>query len=70
VTLTVTVNGQPRELPAGATVATVIELLSEAPQGRGVAVAVGGEVVPRAAWERTALSEGVQVEVVTAVQGG
>jgi sulfur carrier protein len=66
----VTVNGQPRELPNDATVATVIELLSAAPQGRGVAVAVGGEVVPRAAWPRTPLSEGVEIEVVTAVQGG
>jgi sulfur carrier protein len=68
--MTVTVNGQPRELPPGATVATVIELLSAAPEGRGVAVAVGGEVVPRAAWEQTELSDGVQIEVVAAVQGG
>jgi sulfur carrier protein len=66
----VTVNGQPRELPTGATVSTVIELLSAAPEGRGVAVAIAGEVVPRAAWGRTELSEGVQVEVVSAVQGG
>jgi sulfur carrier protein len=70
VTLTITVNGESRDVPSGATVASVVELLSAAPQGRGVAVAVGGEVVPRAAWPVTELAEGAQVEVVTAVQGG
>ena len=70
MTLTVTVNGESRSLPAGATVASVVELFSAAPQGRGVAVAVGGEVVPRTAWSRTELSEGAQVEVLAAVQGG
>jgi sulfur carrier protein len=66
----VTVNGESRELPAGATVASVVELLSAAPHGRGVAVAVAGQVVPRGAWADTELAEGVQVEVVAAVQGG
>lgn len=37
---------------------------------RGVAVAVDGEVVPRSEWPSTALSEGRQVEVLQAVQGG
>jgi sulfur carrier protein len=66
----VIVNGARRELPAGITVAGLVERLTEAPEGRGVAVAVAGEVVPRGAWARTALSEGTQVEVVAAVQGG
>ena len=66
----ITVNGEARELPAGATVASAVELLSAAPEGRGVAVAVGGQVVPRGAWAETELNEGVQVEVVAAVQGG
>jgi sulfur carrier protein len=35
-----------------------------------VAVAVDGEVVPRAAWPRTPLSSGQRVEVLQAVQGG
>ena len=38
--------------------------------GRGVAVAVDGEVVPRGEWRRTRLREGQQVEVLRAVQGG
>ena len=36
----------------------------------GVAVAVDGEVVPRADWPATALADGARVEVLTAVQGG
>jgi sulfur carrier protein len=70
MSVSVTVNGEARELPDGATVASVIEGLQHAPEGRGVAVAVAGEVVPRAQWSRTALREGAKVEVVAAVQGG
>ena len=36
----------------------------------GVAVAVDGEVVPKAQWAGTALVDGARVEVLTAVQGG
>jgi sulfur carrier protein len=64
----VTVNGESRELPAGATVANVVEGLSAA--GRGVAVAVEGEVVPRGSWSQTELIEGSHLEVLSAVQGG
>jgi sulfur carrier protein len=35
-----------------------------------VAVALDGEVVPRAAWSTTRLGDGQQVEVLQAVQGG
>ena len=37
---------------------------------RGVAVAVNGEVVPRSSWHETELSDGDEVEIVHAVQGG
>ena len=43
----VTVNGEARELEAGATVADVVASLPGAPDGRGVAVALDGEVVRR-----------------------
>jgi sulfur carrier protein len=62
------VNGELRELSDGATVASVLELLG-AP-GTGVAVALDGEVVPRAEWQRTRVPDGGSVEVLTAVQGG
>ena len=70
MTVQVTINGDRRELPAGATVASVIDSLHNAPQGRGVAVAVEGEVVPRGKWPSTELRDGATVEVVVAVQGG
>ncbi|MFD1148838.1 sulfur carrier protein ThiS [Saccharothrix hoggarensis] len=62
------VNGLERELADGATVAAVLALLDAPPSG--VAVAVDGEVVPRAAWETTVVRDGAAVEVLTAVQGG
>ncbi|MFD0204813.1 sulfur carrier protein [Saccharothrix carnea] len=62
------VNGLERELADGSTVATVLALL-DAPAS-GVAVALDGEVVPRAAWGTTSVPEGSAVEVLTAVQGG
>jgi sulfur carrier protein len=70
MTLQVTINGEDRKFPAGATVASVIASLDNAPEGRGVAVAVEGEVVPRAQWTSTELHDGAKVEVVVAVQGG
>jgi sulfur carrier protein len=66
----VTVNGRTAELPEGATVATVVAELELPAEGRGVAVAIDAEVVPRGAWDRTVLGEGARVEVVHAVQGG
>ncbi len=70
MSLSVTINGDPRELPPGATVASVVASLPGAPEGRGVAVAVEGEVVPRAQWPKVELRDGAKVEVVVAVQGG
>jgi sulfur carrier protein len=66
----VTVNGEPRKLPAGATVASVVELLDVTPGARGVAVALDEEIVTRAQWADTAVHEGARVEVVAAIQGG
>jgi len=66
----ITVNGKPRDLSAGTPVAEVVKELAGSAEARGVAVAVNGEVVPRAAWTTTVLSEGDRVEVLTATQGG
>jgi sulfur carrier protein len=66
----VTVNGESREMGAGATVASVVEMLDVAPSGRGVAVALDGEVVSRGRWADTRLSEGSTVEVLAAIGGG
>jgi sulfur carrier protein len=66
----VTVNGERRELPSSATVASVIELLDVAPAARGVAVALNGEVVTRGRWPQTELQDGARIEIVAAIQGG
>ena len=66
----VTINGEPRELPAGATVEAAVRAAGVPDEGRGVAVALDGEVVPRGVWALTELVEGQQVEVLHAVQGG
>jgi sulfur carrier protein len=64
-------NGRPVELAPGATVAdAVIEAGAEAGDSRGIAVAVDGEVIRRAAWRMTELEGDQSVEVVRAVQGG
>jgi sulfur carrier protein len=62
------INGEQRELANGARVADALSVLG-APS-TGVAVAVDGEVVPRAGWPDAVLTEGSRVEVLTAVQGG
>lgn len=66
--MTVTVNGDAWTVEDGATVADVVARLG-APS-RGVAVAVDGGVVTRAAWVSLVLADGAAVEVITAVQGG
>ncbi|SCE92577.1 sulfur carrier protein ThiS [Micromonospora coriariae] len=63
-----TVNGSGRSVPGGASVADLVSDI--VPQQRGVAVAVNGEVVPRAGWPTTALRDGDRVELLTAAQGG
>ena len=66
----VILNGEARELPDGATVAEAVLAVGVSGDGRGVAVALDGEVVPRGEWARTRVSEGQHVEVLHAVQGG
>lgn len=64
----VIVNGEPRELPDGASVAEVVASVTAA--GSGVAAALNDEVVLRSAWEATPLRDADRLEVLTAVQGG
>jgi sulfur carrier protein len=66
----VLLNGEPRRLPPEATLELAVREAGAPEDGRGVAVAVDGEVVPRAEWPSTTLREGQRVEVLSAVQGG
>jgi len=62
-------NGQD-EVVAAATLAALLEEKAVDVAQRGIAVAVNGEVVPRAAWTATPLRSGDRVEIVRARQGG
>ena len=66
----VLVNGSETELADGATVQSAVEALELPASGRGVAVAVDAEVVPRTQWGARELQEGARVEILRAIQGG
>ncbi len=66
----VVLNGEPRELPAHATVADAVEATGAPVSRGGIAVAVDGVVVPRGEWSEVTLVDGQHVEVLQAVQGG
>jgi sulfur carrier protein len=66
----VVLNGDEAMLDDGATVAAAVASLDLPASGRGVAVAVDAEVVPRGEWARTELHEGARVEILRAIQGG
>jgi sulfur carrier protein len=68
MSIQVKLNGEPRELPDGATLADAVAEVTKL--ASGVAAAVNGKVVPRGSWAATPLRDGDQAEVVTAVQGG
>jgi sulfur carrier protein len=66
----IVLNGDIQEQGAGEPVAVVLERLGLGESARGVAVAIDGEVVPRAQWGRFEIPEGARVEVLSAMQGG
>jgi sulfur carrier protein len=78
--MNIRLNGTEHSVAAGASVSTLVSQLTgralgpdgQSADGRklGVAVARNAEVVPRSQWHATALAEGDDVELVTAVQGG
>lgn len=63
--MNVTVNGEMRRLDGPVTVADLLP-----PDPRGIAVALNGTVVRRAAHPTTAVADGDVIEIVRAVQGG
>lgn len=67
-TITVQINSQPRELPAGTTLTDLIGILQLEP--RYLAIERNGQVVSRKVHAATTLAEGDVLEVVTLVGGG
>lgn len=61
-------NGEPRELPDGLSVADLLERLELG--GRRVAVELNLEIVPRSRHALTPLRDGDRLEVVHAIGGG
>ncbi|KAA2285282.1 sulfur carrier protein ThiS [Arenimonas fontis] len=64
----VLLNGEARDVPAGTTVAGLLELAGYA--GRKVAVELNLAVVPRSRHAEQVLSEGDRIEVIHAIGGG
>jgi sulfur carrier protein len=66
---TIQVNGKVESL-AGSTIAALLDDREIGANARGIAVALNGAVVPRAAWRQMTLSAGDRVEIVRVLQGG
>ena len=78
--MNIILNGNPHTVADGASITTLVSQVTgrplapngQAADGRklGVAVAHNAQVVPRSQWFGTALADGDDIELVTAVQGG
>ncbi len=66
---TIRVNGESETLGVATLEALLAEKAVDTAQ-RGIAVALNGAVMPRAAWRDTVLRGGDSVEIVRARQGG
>ena len=66
----IVLNGERSDVRAGESIAAVLARLGLDAEARGVAVAVDGEVVPRAQWDSYTVGDDARVEVLTAMQGG
>lgn len=66
--MTITVNGAPLDVPNDWSVGDLVR--NHADDRRRVAVARNSEVVPRAEWDATALSDSDAIEILAPVAGG
>ena len=66
--MTITVNGEQRDLRDGATLESLLEALGV--RRDGTAVALNDDVVPRTRHEATVLRGGDRLEIIVAVAGG
>lgn len=64
----VQVNGETRQVRARNLADLLAELGHE--DTRGLAVALGDQVVPRSMWTESTIDGSERIEIVTAVQGG
>jgi len=66
----ISLNGVPTDGRDGATITELLTALGVEPPGRGLAVALNGEVVPRGVWDQRRVADGDRIEALTAIQGG
>ena len=66
--MTITVNGEQREMRDGATLDSLLEALGV--RRDGTAVALNDDVVPRTRHAATVLRGGDRLEIIVAVAGG
>jgi sulfur carrier protein len=66
--ITVSINGEPRQLSANTTVAALIEEMGLS--GKRIALERNGEIVPRSTFVTQQLAAGDKLEIVVAVGGG
>jgi len=64
----VIINGEAHQVADRLSLGQAVAMLTSA--RTGVAAAVNGDVVRRTSWDATPLTDGDEVEVLTAVQGG
>lgn len=68
MTIQITVNGGPQEVPAGHSIAALVQELDLG--DKRVAIEVNEQIVPRSTYPQHILRSGDRVEVVTAIGGG
>ncbi len=66
--MTVTINGEARQIPDGLSVAGMIEQLGM--KGNRVAIERNLDILPRAHWQETQVQPGDKFEIVHFVGGG
>jgi len=64
----ITVNGEPRRVPAGLNVEALLACLGIDPER--VAIELNREIVRRPAWASSVVEDGAQLEIVQFVGGG
>lgn len=67
-TIEITINGEPRQLPAESSVTDLVTLLELA--AVRLAIELNLSILPRAAWAETKLQNGDKLEIVHFVGGG
>jgi sulfur carrier protein len=66
--ISITVNGEPRRVAAGTSVAQLLATMNAA--GKRIAVERNGEIVPKSRFVQTELLDADRLEIVIAVGGG